>query len=92
MGWLTPDVLKVGEGGLLALVFMAMVLGYIVPIRVANKLTAEANKSVELWKQIAASADKRADLAVKQSGEMIAGFDTLAKLINSQTVSAKETR
>lgn len=83
MGWLTPDVLKVGEGGLLALVFIAMVLGLLIPIRVANKMSAVDKANAEMWRGIAERQTQRADLAVKQSGDLLEGMETIERLVRS---------
>lgn len=92
MGWLSPDMLKVGAGGLLTLFVFALILGYLIPKWVALRMNATAEANSAMWKQIAETERARADLATKQSGEMIAGFETLANLVRSSLASSKETR
>lgn len=92
MGWLTPDVLKVGAPGLLALVFIAMLLGWILPKSVANRMAATAQANAEMWRGIAERQTERADLAAKQSGELLEGMETIEKLVRSIAPPPKGTR
>lgn len=83
MNLITGPVAQLGAVGILALVVLAIVMGWLVPRRVAQSLVDQANAGSDRWRSAFEAADKRADLAVQQSTEMVAALREVESLVRS---------
>lgn len=83
MNLLTGPAAQLGAVGVLAVVVLAVVFGWLVPRKVAKTIVDQANSNAERWRAAAEASDERADLAVKQSTEMLAAMREVEALVRA---------
>ena len=83
MEWLSPDVLKVGSYGLVALFFILVFLGLLIPRWLYRAGIREANANASLWQKAYSDEAQRADLLAAQSQQLLAQMGTLEAFIRS---------
>ncbi len=83
MSLLTGPAAQLGAVGVLAVVVLAIVFGWLVPRKVARSIVDQANANAERWRAAAEASDKRADLAMGQSTEMLAALREVEALVRA---------
>ncbi len=90
MNLLTTPAAQLGAVGILGVVVLAVILGWLVPRKVAKLLVDQANSNAERWRAAAEASEERADLAVKQSTEMLAALRDVEALVRALTARGRQ--
>lgn len=80
---LSPETLQYGAGGLVGLVVLLVLTGRLVSRSTARMFVDQANRTADMWQRTAEKESERADLAAKQSEQLLTGMDTIESLIRS---------
>lgn len=83
MTLLTGPIAQLGAVWILLLVVLAVIMGWLVPRRVAQSLVDQANTNANHHRAAAEASEQRADLAVRQSTEMLAALREVESLVRS---------
>jgi len=81
--WLTPEVLQGGAWSLVGVFVLAILTGRLVPRSTSKSLVDQANRTADAWQRAYEKQAALADLATRQSDQVMSEFETIEALIQS---------
>lgn len=81
MGLFDSAWAQLGAVGIVAVFVLALLTGRLVPRSTAKLMVDQANENATRWRAAAEASDERADLAVRQTGELLQAVRAVEALL-----------